>query len=880
MPPKSQAGPLADIPVFSADEHLRALLPDLQRQWESVATVLSKIASLVVNGERLLGGHQSVTYAEFMKAYSTMQSFTQVISKAASSRMSIPGVAAHGGHAGGAAAQQTGDMSLGRLFQACMFSWWLRSLLSSWLAASAFAGDGAASKDDGDGAGATNGSAGALCNGGLYPSSPMALLSLLWQRFLTVTKIARQIVEYIDRYATHAKIIQPIELAAFRETIFVVLQEEASMEFLQNVERERMGETVQREAMESMKVLFAEIDSSAIDLRTMSVSLMSKSELKTYVRYIQEPLLAATTAFYKDRAARWLSENSVSDYLRIVADAIEQEENRGNHYLTAETKKEVIRLTQAQLVTAYMSAIVSHPTSGFAALLENFALPDLALMFDILSRLKDAAAVGSLTPTFRAHLERQSQELKSRSSDAASPTAFIINTIQFYQKYKSLCDVQFKKSSVFLTEFRHVLTELMNQKFKEMMPSELLAVFTDSLVGSGNGTAGDLLLSKDADDGGAAGSGRSMSIAGDAAAVSYPAPGTASHAGDSHSGASAVSDFDRVLDHIVALLGFITNKDLFGQYFQQLLAKRLLHAASGSHFQDLIDLETTFVSKLKLSMGGGFTSRMESMIADKQLSKEYDPMFLDYLSRNGAVLPFAFSCQVLRSGCWPRLDLLPMTLPVEVGRACALFEQFYKAARPRTKLSLVHSHGEVILVGRFPKCGEREIAMRPDQAVLCLLLNESDCWSMEEAVSRTGLDEETVRRQVASMARGRWKIMVEEKDRDSGDRVVRFRFAEGFVAKERKFNLPIAKTRTERQEREQAQADTDENRKFVIRARLVAIMKARKTLHFNDLIGEVVAQTASLFKPDVRFMKTQVEYLIEQEYLKRSSHDTHLLEYS
>lgn len=45
-------------------------------------------------------------------------------------------------------------------------------------------------------------------------------------------------------------------------------------------------------------------------------------------------------------------------------------------------------------------------------------------------------------------------------------------------------------------------------------------------------------------------------------------------------------------------------------------------------------------------------------------------------------------------------------------------------------------------------------------------------------------------------------------------------------------------------------------------------MKARRTEIHNNLIAEVTKQI-TLFKPDPSFIKTQIETLIEREYLER-----------
>ena len=56
-------------------------------------------------------------------------------------------------------------------------------------------------------------------------------------------------------------------------------------------------------------------------------------------------------------------------------------------------------------------------------------------------------------------------------------------------------------------------------------------------------------------------------------------------------------------------------------------------------------------------------------------------------------------------------------------------------------------------------------------------------------------------------------------------------------------------------------------------------MKARKSLHHNDLIAEVTRQLSVRFTPAPQFIKKRIESLIEREYLERSLDDHRVYNY-
>ena len=71
----------------------------------------------------------------------------------------------------------------------------------------------------------------------------------------------------------------------------------------------------------------------------------------------------------------------------------------------------------------------------------------------------------------------------------------------------------------------------------------------------------------------------------------------------------------------------------------------------------------------------------------------------------------------------------------------------------------------------------------------------------------------------------------------------------------------------------------EDDRKHMIEAVIVKIMKSRKRLNHNDLIAEATKLLINKFQPDPIIIKKRIEGLIEREYLERDKDDRKFYKY-
>jgi cullin 3 len=68
-------------------------------------------------------------------------------------------------------------------------------------------------------------------------------------------------------------------------------------------------------------------------------------------------------------------------------------------------------------------------------------------------------------------------------------------------------------------------------------------------------------------------------------------------------------------------------------------------------------------------------------------------------------------------------------------------------------------------------------------------------------------------------------------------------------------------------------AQMEEDRRAVIEAAIVRIMKARRVLDHNSIVAEVTQQLSNRFTPSPAVIKKRIEALLDREYMERDDND-------
>lgn len=102
----------------------------------------------------------------------------------------------------------------------------------------------------------------------------------------------------------------------------------------------------------------------------------------------------------------------------------------------------------------------------------------------------------------------------------------------------------------------------------------------------------------------------------------------------------------------------------------------------------------------------------------------------------------------------------------------------------------------------------------------------------------------------------------------------------GFKHQMYKIKVPIAHAKENKNmEKADITDKVDEDRRHIVEATIVKIMKARRKIEHNALITEATKILSQKFNPDPIMIKKRIEQLIEREYMERDSEDRRFYKY-
>jgi len=554
-----------------------------------------------------------------------------------------------------------------------------------------------------------------------------------------------------------------------------------------------------------------------VDRSLLKSLLRMLADLQIYQEAFEKKFLAATEKLYSAEGQKLINDLPVPGYLAHAEKRLKEENERLLHYLDQSSKWQLIHSVEKQLLAQHLASILN---KGLDFLLEENRIEDLQLMYSLLGRVKNGQV--ELCSKMAEYVKKRGKVIVINPE---KDKTMVQELLDFKEKLDNILKSCFRSNDKFVTSLKDAFESFINQR--QNKPAEMIAKFVDSKLRAGNKEASE-------------------------------------------------EELEKLLDKIMVIFRFIHGKDVFEAFYKKDLAKRLLVGKSAS-----VDSEKSMLSKLKAECGAGFTSKLEGMFKDMELSRDINSAFKQHVShlsgdQDKFVDKIDLTVSVLSMAFWPTYPVMNVLIPPYMLKYQEIFNKFYQGKYSGRKLQWQASLGHCVLRANF-KSGQKELQVSLFQALCLLQFNNTDEQTLEEMMEATNIEDGEMRRTLQSLACGKARVLTKipkGKDINDGDKFI---YNKDFTNALFKIKINQIQLKETNDEQKATEERVFQDRQYQIDAAIVRIMKMRKTLSHNLLLTELYNQLKFPVKPPD--LKKRIESLIDRDYMERDKDNANQYNY-
>lgn len=648
----------------------------------------------------------------------------------------------------------------------------------------------------------------------------------IWEQYRFSSKVFNGICSYLNRLwqsledtSGEEEIFNAYKIAMYcwKNQIFIFLHKKLTQIILELIDDDRRGKCINKILVKNILNSYVELGWKIDDLREAVI------DISIYKMNFETILLKETETFYKCESEQLLRHNSLVDYMEKIENRLKDEKNRIKSYLPPCSFVPLMELCIKVFIKDWQNIFESE----FINLLEAKDWNSLKLMFHHLTRVENGFDV--ICKIFEDYIKKDGYLAFSNIPNAESNNAKIyINTVlTVYNKYKEIIKNSFQSNYKFFATLDRACQAFVNansltKKGKDnSKPAILLVKYCDMILRNKKNKEEEY--------------------------------------------------FEDALNECLRVFYYLDDKDIFESIYGKMLTRRLVYQLSAND-----DAEILMIEKLKKASGYDYTSKLQRMIQDIQVSKDLNQKFKKHIKDNEIKLNVDFSMQVLTFNTWPLTTNFTFSLPAVLENSVQMFTNFYTSEHSGRKLKWLHntSYGEIYAY--FKKRYSFQVSIF--QMGILLSFNNSLQLTMQQLQNITQLDMDYLIQAIQIFLKAQL-LTVKEGDEENLAPTSTVKLVTNYKNNKTNVNF-IQPIKLElKSEIESTHKNTGVKRKIIIQATIIRIMKQRKSLEHRKLMMEVINHLKSKFMPKASDIKECITILIEKEYLVRRGHKNDTYDY-
>lgn len=647
----------------------------------------------------------------------------------------------------------------------------------------------------------------------------LSALADLWEKNTILVFWMQRVFQYLDRFFTKSSTEHPdlfkAALQCFTDTVYSKVKDKCVAAMVAVVNRERDGYEINQDVLRLLVEMLCTVGDTGpkvvkqkegIDKSSADRLLWQSQARGSYKNDFESSLLSATQEYYRNKVAGWMAAYSCPIFLAEIQKRLDDEESRLSRYLDSSSETELKRVVQMELILNTAKQLVEMST-GAQSMFQNQRYEELKLMYRIFRR--EPTMLPHLISVMEPYIEQRCSRIVEDQQMIDNPPTYTERVLELKKEVDDMVVSCFESDTGFQKGRNKGLEAILN---KDTRCAKYLALFSDLQLKKG-------LKGRNEDE------------------------------------------VQSLVNQVVGLFAHLKDKDIFLDIYKSALSRRLLNKLSVSN-----DAEDCFITKLKVECGQQAIQKLASMFTDMALSDQLQEEYMKG-SHSGSPGGVTHEVRVLQTNAWPeKADDAPVVPCQEMLTCIRAYEAFYHAKHNGRKLRWIYNMGQVEI-----KCHglarQHLLVVSAYQCLALMLFNHRKEVTLKEVCEATKLPEEECRRQVMSLTVSRHKVLMHDGTGKDLSIDAKLQVNSSFTSEKIKVQVSLIK-KEEKAGETTALAEAPVERKHVIDAAIVRIMKSRNRLEHNALLEEVFRQ-CTLFKPQPTQIKSQIEHLIEREFLKR-----------